>query len=170
MQLKRAIKRGEVERPEPSRKPHPKRRKRVGPTGNIIGAVAETPKRLELQSAFIKSSPEFLEESRSVAAIAPLPRPIPPDAAVLSNVDPGTLDPSALTCPQRPRWRFDMSKLEVERNEEGQFKKWLERSDQIVEQWQKERDARRKAEGLEGSTMPPSPTYFERNLEVWRQL
>jgi hypothetical protein len=50
-----------------------------------------------------------------------------------------------------------MSKKEVEHNEEGLFKKWLEQMDKNFRAWQE-------------STQSESPSYFERNVEVWRQL
>ena len=68
------------------------------------------------------------------------------------------------------------------RNEEGLFKKWLAESDNIVEKWREQLDAKHQAPAVgpasddhESNTesqliMPASPTYFERNLEVWRQL
>ena len=178
--LKRAIKRGDVEAPEPKKRPHHKKG-RVGPTGNRVGSApssSDAGKRLQLQSTFVKLSPKFLEETKNVASNLPLDRPLSPQVAVLASPETGTFNVNAFTCPRRPKWRFDMSKLEVERNEEGLFKKWLAESDGIVEKWQGELDAKRQAavsgsdESDTGSqlTMPASPTYFERNLEVWRQL
>lgn len=177
--LKRAVKRGDVEAPEPKKKSHHKKG-RVGPTGNRIGPAASTSdagKRLQLQSTFVKLSPKFLEETRNVASNIPLDRPLDPQVAVLANPETGTFNANAFACPRRPKWRFDMSKLEVERNEEGQFKKWLAESDSIVEKWRGELDAKRQAPASDSDsstepqlTMPASPTYFERNLEVWRQL
>lgn len=172
-QLKRAVKRGDVEAPEKKKPQHHKKR-RVGPTGNLIGEDAKVPvKRLELQSTFTKLSPQFLEETKTIASNIPLQRPLPPDCAILDSADTGKVPSSALSCISRPKWNFNMSKLEVERNEEGVFKKWLAENDQTVQQWQEELDAKRKADlGEDESprTMPASPTYFERNIEVWRQL
>lgn len=65
-----------------------------------------------------------------------------------------------------------MSKNEVERNEEGQFKKWLDQTDQVLKEWvdrgpsPSDGEASSQAEVV----MPRAPTHFERNLEVWRQL
>jgi hypothetical protein len=62
----------------------------------------------------------------------------------------------------------------VEKNEEGLHKKWIAQMDQIVEDWQKGHQKNQdegdeiKPQGM--LEMPRSPTYFERNLEVWRQL
>lgn len=176
--LKRAIKRGDVEAPEKKRPQHTRRR--VGPTGNEIGGSGAPAKsRLELQSTFIRLSPTFLEESKRIAGNVPLQRPLPPEAAILSNVDTGKFNPDALTCLNRPKWRYEQSKLEVERNEEGMFKKWLAQNDQVVQDWQDQLDDRRRPVVEEDPEKPPaplpdampaSPTIFERNLEVWRQL
>lgn len=181
-QIKRAIKRGDLPPPEPTKKPSRKRRLvKIGPTGKIVGrqnsdaAIASARK---LQSAFIKLPPRFLEETKAIASTVPLTRPIPYDVALCHDfsADGLTTGQDALLCPKRPKWRFDMSKIEVEHNEEGVFKKWLAHADQLVEKWQANREpespnpdeteSRYEAAPL----APPSPTYFERNLEVWRQL
>lgn len=163
-QLKRAIKRGDAPPQEP--KPHrPKTRPKtkLGPIGVPIGgtpsAVAASSRKL--QSKFVTLPPRYLEETKSLASSLVLQRPIPDEAALL-EVSRDTRLP-ALTCPRRPKWRFDMSKKEVEANEEGWFKKWLEQTDESVRQW-------REIPTADNQSMPRSPTYFERNLEVWRQL
>jgi hypothetical protein len=46
-----------------------------------------------------------------------------------------------------------MTKLEVEKNEEGMFQRWLKDTDSVL-----------------SGTSELSPTFFERNLHVWRQL
>ena len=65
-----------------------------------------------------------------------------------------------------------MSKNEVEKNEEGQFKKWLDQTDQVLKEWvdrgPSPSDDETSTEGE--AVMPRAPTHFERNLEVWRQL
>lgn len=183
-QLKRAIKRGDAPPPDPKAKPHRKPKPaRVGPTGQLVGssanqAAVESTKRL--QSAFIKLTPEFLEKTKNLASTLALPRPIPVEAAVIPPISAlETEDPDEiLTCPKRPKWRFDMSKKEVEKNEEGIFKKWLTQTDQITSTWQDQGDRDRgktsdnedSALSPEPSEMPRAPTYYERNIEVWRQL
>lgn len=176
IQLKRAIKRGDVPPPSESKKQHPKARRR-GPTGNLIGSSTSDPAiqaARRLQSTFITLPPNFLEKTKFLASTLPLPRPILPEAAVLVDaVDPNTI---ALSCPRRPKWRFDMSKKEVEHNEEGVFKKWLEETDGAIQKWRDTKLSKandflgQDHSTLESSTMPRSPTFFERNLEVWRQL
>jgi len=65
-----------------------------------------------------------------------------------------------------------MSKTEVEKNEDGLFKKWLDQTDQVFKEWvdrgpsPSDVGASDQGEGV----MPRAPTHFERNLEVWRQL
>ncbi|KAF6766670.1 GTPase [Ephemerocybe angulata] len=173
--LKRAIKQGIVEAPEKKRTSH-RKRPRVGPTGHTIGpdGSAVPPIRgLGLQSAFTKLSPQFLEESKRIASNIALTRPLPPSSAIYAKADPGSFAPTTLTCISRPKWNFNMTKTEVEKNEEGVFKKWLAQNDQTILAWQEELDAKRKAaleEDESPQTMPASPTYFERNIEVWRQL
>jgi hypothetical protein len=72
-----------------------------------------------------------------------------------------------------------MIKTEVEKNEEGLHRLWIKQMDQVVEDWLKssshneesqEGNEEDKSNPQEVLQMPRSPTYFERNLEVWRQL
>lgn len=175
LQEKRAIKRGDVSPPPPARRnPKQKRRplaSRSAAAGTVDAqAVASSRK---LQSTFIKLSPMYLEKSKLIAAKHPLPRPLPPTVAVF---DPGDLDKSnsggaqKLTCPKRPKWRYDMSKNEVEKNEEGWFKKWLDQTDQVLDAWVDCSQPPSDGDAGSESSMPRAPTHFERNLEVWRQL
>lgn len=186
IQLKRAIKRGDVPPPEPkksTRKPKARR----GPTGNLIGSAADPSNAAaiqaarRLQSAFITLPPKFLEETRLLASTLPLPRPLPYDTVVFADASNNATDQGnpSLSCPRRPKWRFDMTKKEVEHNEEGIFGKWLAEIDEAVQRRQNNKEISDLREEQEDPgqpisepplTMPPSPTYFERNLEVWRQL
>ncbi|KAK0208758.1 P-loop containing nucleoside triphosphate hydrolase protein [Desarmillaria ectypa] len=175
-QLKRAIKRGDV-KPDSLSKPTRTNRKK-----SHLGRSLPPPETSrKLQSAFVKLPPEFLEQAKSLASSLVLPRPILTSSAILSLQEyrfPAPLD--TLTCPKRPKWRYEMSKEEVERNEEGLFKKWLKQTDAMVERWQKSTEnseSREEEDGDEGpeiqsppTSMPRSTTYFERNIEVWRQL
>jgi hypothetical protein len=169
-QLKRAIKRGDLPPPEPAKKQPRKKKGRIGaPQAN----TTDIEKVKRLQSAFVKVSPEFLEETRRLASSIVLPRPIPREntALHLNNASNQLeADRGTWSCPRRPKWRPEMTKLEVEKNEEGWFKKWLIESDERVDAWVKEQDEQRKTEGREHSVMPASITHYERNLEVWRQL
>lgn len=161
-QLKRAIKRGDVPPLEVKKTGHHRRKPRLGPTGQPLG-TNDIESARKLQSAFIKLPPKFLEETKSIASNFPLARPILNQNAIFHNFDDANMEP--LSCPKRPKWRFDMSKLEVERNEEGLFKKWILQTDEALEKWQSKVNLPEPA-----NAMPRSPSYFERNLEVWRQL
>ncbi|KAF9015643.1 hypothetical protein BDQ17DRAFT_1386338 [Cyathus striatus] len=180
-QLRRAIKRGDVPPPEPK---HPQHRKpkhgRIGPTGQVIGASLDASRTVEsarkLQSAFVKVFPKYLENTKRLASTMSLRRPIPNHAAIYVDFAKEYQDKShqLLTCPKRPKWRFDMSKHEVERNEEGVFKKWLAQMDELTDEWQNRdpdstQSAIQKIISIDQENLS-SPTYFERNLEVWRQL
>ena len=176
LQEKREIKRGDASPPPANRNPKRKRRylaSRSAAAGTVdVQAVASSRK---LQSAFVKLSPAYLEKSRLIAAEQALTRPLPPSVAVFN---PDELDQSnkgearRLSCPTRPKWRYDMSKNEVEKNEEGQFKKWLGQTDQVLEEWVDHGTSTPSNEtsGQAETVVPRAPTYFERNIEVWRQL
>jgi hypothetical protein len=189
LQLKRAIKRGDLPAPAPDSNKSSRRKRRpvrIGPTGQPLGtsqntttskSTIESAKRL--QSAFIKLPPKFLEDTKTLAATLILPRPIPVESAVLDEKrsDVSEEQSKALTCPKRPKWKYDMTKKEVEKNEEGLFKKWLVATDETIAEWQRgipsvsDGDQDKTCEiAAEAKAMPRSPSYFERNLEVWRQL
>ncbi|KAJ3928850.1 MAG: P-loop containing nucleoside triphosphate hydrolase protein [Lentinula lateritia] len=171
-QLKRAVKRGEVSPPPPKGRKKPTKRSRVLHSNAPASASVESSRKL--QSSFIKSSRQFLENTKTLASTIPLPRPIPPTAAILPQSYEQSSEFETLTCPRRPKWRYDMSKKEVESNEEGLFKKWLQDTDSALERWRlgKKRsddhldDAERERE----PAIVRSSSSFERNLEVWRQL
>ena len=135
-----------------------------------------------LQSLFIKLSPEFLEAAKYTAGIVPLLRPIPCERCIIPDVlirsvEPGTV---GLDIMKRPKWNYEMAKKQVERNEEALFSKWLESTDNVVENWvraagssdETKAEVEEDLDVLEPSSFnhPASPTFFERNLEVWRQL
>lgn len=187
LQLKRAIKRGDVSPPPLSKPDHrPKKGRRGTNTlpSTTRTTAADSTRRLE--SSFVKLPPAFLEKTKVLASTLPLARPIPPNLAILPDVDkPQRSGTDALACPRRPKWRYDMSKKEVEANEDGLFKKWLNQTDATVKAWcnPSTHDAPktssttvappegdRKDSGAVADQMPPAPTSFERNLEVWRQL
>jgi len=84
-----------------------------------------------------------------------------------------------LTCPARPKFRVGQTKKEVETNEEGWFKKWLEGVDGVMKPWidgegeeedQDGDDEGEVKEEVDDGQWPRSPSWFEANLEVWRQL
>lgn len=202
LQQKRAVKRGDISPPPPpSKKKHGRKQntQRALPPGTSSHHAATVASARRLQSAFVKLPPVFLEHTKSLAATLTLERPIPPQAALLLDpadvIDPPQTDfpntshdphsdPSAasvhttsLSCPKRPKWRYDMTKEMVEKNEEGLFKKWLDHTDQAVDAWCEQHNARLSTKHSdndipdeEAMAMPHAPPSFERNLEVWRQL
>jgi hypothetical protein len=182
LQLKRAVKRGDIAAPpkeQPKRRPPGANERTAVPPVTGVGT-----KRLE--SHFLKMDKHWLEQARFVASTTPLIRPIPFERAVLdlnkiSGVQ-GEHGATTLTAPKRPKWRYDQTKKEVERNEEGVFAKWTKEVDESVKRWQRQEitifESQQESSNTvteEGMSPPPpplerSPTYFERNLEVWRQL
>ncbi|KAI0652065.1 hypothetical protein C8Q79DRAFT_1114897 [Trametes meyenii] len=188
LKLKRAVKRGDISPPPPSNTDRRTRRPRNGPTGQPVGGARAADSVRRLESSFVRLPSHFLKKTEILASTLPLTRPVPPEAAILPDVDKEVL-PAApegprtqvaqLTCPKRPKWRYDMSKKEVEANEEGLFKKWLAQTDPAVHAWCSPEEPSEKVtqpttqepEGnKEPEKMPHAPTSFERNLEVWRQL
>lgn len=96
----------------------------------------------------------------------PLPRPISSDTIYAS---PDLWDvPDDIGCPRRPKWRFDMTKKEVEVNEERQFESWLDSAKAKIETFRGV--SLESTEERVASGEVKSPSYFELNLEVWRQL
>ncbi|KAJ8084465.1 hypothetical protein PM082_003235 [Marasmius tenuissimus] len=173
-QLRRAIKRGDVEAPPPKRRE--KNKKRPPNARSTLNPATESSQKL--QSSFVKISAAFLKKSQELASTLPLQRPIPAEASIYQNQWTKGGE-EQLTCPSRPKWNYEMTKKEVEHNEEGWFKKWLKTTDELVSKWQMSMepdDPESPEKGKEVATserpptMPPSPTRFERNLEVWRQL
>jgi hypothetical protein len=168
VQLKRAIKRGDVPAPDPQ-KPAPRQKKR--PRQHQPGSSQHDSAR-KLQSKFTKLPPNFLDESKLAASSLPLPRPLSAQSTKLPSLSAEVTAPRLLTCPRRPKWRYDMTKMEVERNEEGLFKKWITETDIDVLEWQQSSSKVVSLDIPENpeTVMPHSTTHFERNIEVWRQL
>ncbi|KIY67195.1 P-loop containing nucleoside triphosphate hydrolase protein [Cylindrobasidium torrendii FP15055 ss-10] len=172
--LRKAIKRGEA---EPPPKPTRTQKRKKGLVQTRRSQVADDGNKLH--SSFLRLSPEFLQTSLYLSASLPLQRPIDIRKCILELPDVNTLQ--RLTCPRRPPWNFDMSKKEVEKGEEGVFRKWPAQTDKLVQHWQDlapegavevDPPAIRDPDlpSDPPSTMPRSTTYFERNIEVWRQL
>ncbi|KIO33823.1 hypothetical protein M407DRAFT_3835 [Tulasnella calospora MUT 4182] len=200
LQEKRAIKRGDIEKPPPSHAGGNRRRGRGGraqaqlrarihsddPNVSVAAqnAAAKVESSRKLQSAFRKVSPEFLALWREKASNEPEPRPIDErkkyfDIGVVHQQ--GSDD---LTTPKRPKWRYEMSKEEVERNEEGMYEKWRTETEEKIDRWRQREvnlpnsppaDAdeyvKEEFEALRTKELTMrSPTFYEQNLEVWRQL
>ncbi|KAG8926747.1 hypothetical protein FRC01_008432 [Tulasnella sp. 417] len=199
LQEKRAIKRGDIEKPPPSG-PNRRRRGRGGraqaelrarirsddPDVSVAAqnAAAKIESTRKLQSAFRKVSPEFLALWREKASNDPVQRPIDDTK---KHFDIGVVHQQGsddLTTPKRPKWRYEMSKEEVERNEEAMFEKWRAETEGKIDRWRQrevnlpnsppaDADEHVKEEfealRIKELTMRP-PTFYEQNLEVWRQL
>lgn len=163
--LKRAVKRGDVSPPPPSRRKKPQKRNAPSST------LAESTRKL--QSSFVKPSRKFLEDTKALASTVPLSRPIPIGAAILTEIS-ADHDSDPLTCPRRPKWRYDMTKSYIDANEEGVFKQWVNQTDTALEKWRladkKHQSDDRDEDDEDDLSVERSPSSFERNLEVWRQL
>ncbi|KAG2155575.1 P-loop containing nucleoside triphosphate hydrolase protein [Suillus clintonianus] len=184
LQLKRAVKRGDL--PPPEVQPRKKNFRRPPKLGHSLDArlLADDASRAarKLQSQFIKLDPSFLETTKHLAATLPLPRPISPHVSLLTvDAQSGSdLEIEQLSVPRRPKWKYTMSKDDVDANEKGYFRRWMTQADAIVERWHNQLNNAVQSGTDPGSTdtsdagiqpkMPRPPTHFERNLEVWRQL
>ncbi|KAI9460512.1 P-loop containing nucleoside triphosphate hydrolase protein [Lactarius psammicola] len=160
-------------------------RKRVGSRPQNDASSSALPKtrapaisaQRRLESSFIHLPATLLDQSKSIAASVALVRPIATGASIWtlhSGRIPSEEEAqmrAQMTCMRRPKWRYEMSKNEVEKNEAGLFAKWLAKSDSLVEKWVSEAEKQQSslAAGMTNA-MPMSPSVFERNLEVWRQL
>lgn len=187
LQLKRAVKRGDVAPPEPQ--PRKKNFRRPPKLGHSLDArlLADDASRAarKLQSQFVKLDPNFLETTKHLAATLPLIRPIPDDARLLGldhALSSSDLVIDQLNVPRRPKWKYTMSKVDVDANEQGYFRRWIAQTDAVVERWHNQNNQPVVSGTDLGSgdlsvpdtavqdKMPCPPTHFERNLEVWRQL
>ena len=182
LKLKRAIKRGDA--PSQPVEQHRKRNKRP-PSADQAARSARS-----LQSQFVKLDKTFLDDTRALAGSIVLRRPIPSDIAVFRyewttpSPTPSQPELPQPTIPKRPRWRYQMSKEELDANEQAYFRTWLTQQDAVVEQWQRALNAppstdptispadlaADRVDDSETHPMPHPPTHFERNIEVWRQL
>ncbi|KAK4688597.1 large subunit GTPase 1, partial [Tremellales sp. Uapishka_1] len=181
----RAVKRGELTTEEASTA-HTTRMasRRVGTIGPSKSLLSGKPQggdltTRKLQSKFTTVSADYLERTRNLAFKEVLERPLHGDSAVFPMELVEERDKERLSCPARPRFRVGQTKKEIERNEEGMFEKWLSGVDEVINEWLDgedeedidERDAGELDEEREEvEKWPRGPTWFETNLEVWRQL
>ncbi|KAG0707473.1 P-loop containing nucleoside triphosphate hydrolase protein [Suillus ampliporus] len=188
LQHKRAVKRGDA--PQPEKQPRKKNFRRPPKAGHSLDAreLADDASRAarKLQSQFVKLDHDFLETTKHLAATLPLTRPISADVRILGvyalHQSVSDLEIDQLSVPRRPKWKYTMSKDDVDANEQGHFRKWITQADAIVERWHNQNNqpvasspgAGSTTQGVPDTTvqgkMPSPPTHFERNLEVWRQL
>ncbi|CAO3675763.1 unnamed protein product [Umbelopsis vinacea] len=107
-----------------------------------------------LRSVFEKLTPAVVERAR-LASMKPLHRL--PQTALEVGI---TSDDKLIDFPKRPKWNHGMTKEELEKNEKIQFDNWL---NDIYERYgdtvQNEVDGEKE-----------ELSWFEHNLEVWRQL
>ena len=171
LQDRRALKRGDID--QLPVKPKASRR------GATLSTNAESSSR-RLESRFISVTPAYLALTRDLAHNVSLIRPIPASSAAFPiDILTARGQEGKLTCPARPKFRFEQSKKELEMNEQGMFKKWLVGVEGVMKAWVEgdvEDEARdpavlRDEESEErDQKWPRSPSWFETNLEVWRQL
>jgi hypothetical protein len=121
-------------------------------TLNNLHARTNTPVRL--RSVFEKLTPAVVERAR-LASMKPLHRL--PQTALEVGI---TSDDKLVDFPKRPKWNHGMTKEELEKNEKNQFDNWL---NDIYERYGDtvQNDVDGEKEEL---------SWFEHNLEVWRQL
>ncbi|KIK96377.1 hypothetical protein PAXRUDRAFT_10847 [Paxillus rubicundulus Ve08.2h10] len=203
LQLKRAVKRGDAPKPDPVPTSKHKRSRPPPKPGHTLEAREATDQAVKaarkLQSTFMKLDRGFLEETRRLAGSIVLTRPIQRGLGVLTDewITPiptvAGADLGNLSVPKRPKWKYTMTKEEVDANEQGHFRKWLSQQDTTVARWQNALNAQAPqcsnadqvnppadpaglvadhgdAGNSETHEMPHPPTHFERNLEVWRQF
>ncbi|WRT70647.1 uncharacterized protein IL334_007645 [Kwoniella shivajii] len=178
LQDKRALKRGEVTEEEHAKKLSSlnKHYGRIRINTSKSGGPANEDS-VKLQSKFVGLSSDYLSRTRDLAYTIKLQRPLSDESAsfpleLLMNRD----EECRLSCPSRPKFKYGQTKKEVERNEEGLFKKWLKTTEDIIQSWiddeqqSKGDESDKSSEQDQIDEIPRGPTWFETNLEVWRQL
>ncbi|KAF9938979.1 Guanine nucleotide-binding-like protein 1 [Modicella reniformis] len=116
--------------------------------GNAKPSIRENsnhPTGTRLRSVFMRRSPSDIERSRK-ASMQPLE--FLPESELEVSFE--SMFPEVIGFPKRPKWDYSMSREQLEKNETQMFEEWM---DSIYNRYP--------TEGL---------SYFEHNLEVWRQL
>jgi hypothetical protein len=170
LQHKRAGKRGEDEIDAVVKKAV---NRRTGRSDLAVTSGGGGGPRLALESKFVSIPKNYLERTRDLAYASPLERPLPDEAAAFPLHLVSNPAAAPLSVPGRPKFRYGQTKKEVEKNEEGVFRKWMAGVRGTVEAWVDEGawSAKGAAEdGPKGLEWIHSPSWFETNLEVWRQL
>jgi hypothetical protein len=166
LQDKRAVQRGELDPSQVRYARNPAGNYRPG-ANHLPDPASASTAATRLISKFISLTPEYVERSRDLAHTVPLVRPIPDEAAVF-KLDWMNRDGGRLTCPVRPGFERGQTKEQVEKREEEMFDLWLQETTAIVEDWVDGSEEEGSSKSAE--TELRSPTWFETNLEVWRQL
>lgn len=167
---KRAAKRGELDAEDIRLSAHHNRSHKPGHRDAVRHRLTDSNGRLK--SSFLALSPEYIDRSREMAYTQQLVRPIPDEAAVFP-VDILRRDEGQLRCPVRPAFSYDMSKEEVLQNEAEYFDDWLSQTEDTVDTWvSSSNDETSESSDALDAAQPSirSPTWFETNPEVWRQL
>ncbi|GAB5589494.1 hypothetical protein Unana1_04394 [Umbelopsis nana] len=107
-----------------------------------------------LRSVFEKLSPAVIERAQ-LASMKPFHRL--PQTALEVGVPP---DDKLIDFPKRPKWNYGMTKEELEQSEKDEFDKWL---NDVYERYG---DTVQNSNDGEKDEL----SWFEHNLEVWRQL
>ncbi|WVQ70681.1 hypothetical protein IAR50_000203 [Cryptococcus sp. DSM 104548] len=170
--VKRALKRGDMTEEEHDKLRAQQKQKTEKKRPGQVAARSEATEASsrKLQSKFIALSSDYVVRTRELAYALPLERPLPASSAefplgILEDRDPER----RLTCPARPKFRYGQTKKEVEKNEEGVFKKWLKGVTEVVQEYVDGEEEQVEV-GDETYSLPRGPTWFETNLDVWRQL
>jgi hypothetical protein len=181
LQEKRAVKRGELD-PEVVKEKH-RARRQPSQAHHRVSTVTGSDR---LKSVFTNVPKEYLVKTRNLAFSLTLKRPLDGEDArfpieLLTERDVE----GRLRCPERPKFKFGITKKELEKNEEGVFKKWKEGVEEVMRDWMASGEIPTQEGHSEGSEelvkdtaensqatveWPRGPSWFEANLEVWRQL
>ncbi|KAH8826833.1 P-loop containing nucleoside triphosphate hydrolase protein [Flagelloscypha sp. PMI_526] len=172
--LARAVKRGDAEAPDPEIA--------IAKRRGVKRALAhsDSPQAMEaskkLYSSDMRAPKEYLRYTREVTSNLPLTRPVTTDKVFLDEQEflvGSSSELKKLTLPQRPPWTYETTKEELERTEEMSYAKWIAATDALITSsasTRLEEDNRNDQETHPEFPRPLNITYFERNLEVWRQL
>lgn len=175
LQEHRAIKRGDIV--DVSKDSAKQKSKLTIGRSTALGTVdwKARAKAKELQSSFVGLTKEYIEAANRRAFNTVLPRPLTREVAQFRTPVQLESDPELqnkvqglderLWCPIRPKWRHSMTKKELDRNEETHFEQWLAGMDMIHEEYMA-----LPRHDDQGRVDTRSPSFFERNLSVWRQL
>lgn len=176
LQDKRAVKRGELDPSEVRYARNPAGNYRTGANHRPDPAEVDA-SATRLHSRFIAMTPEFLERTRDLAHTSLLGRPLENEVAIFP-AEWMERDERRLGCPARPAFIAGQTKDEVERNEVESYDQWLRETRAITEGWvgsqgikeEEDDESQVDAPGTSATPTLRSPTWFETNLEVWRQL
>lgn len=166
LQDKRAVERGELDPSQVRFARNPDGNYRPGASHLPDPTKADTTATRHI-SKFVSLTPEYVARARDLAHSVPLTRPIPDSSAVFP-VDWMERDGDRLTCPTRPEFDSGQAKEDLEGREQEAYNLWLKDTTATMQDWLKGSD--KGSEENKDDQCWRSPTWFETNLEVWRQL